>query len=51
MPEAMYSDFAAYYLAKWRELTEVERRRLGNVRPYGWMKERRREWKRMQKRA
>lgn len=51
MPEAAYPDFAAYYLAKWRELTEAERRRLGNIRPYDWMKERRREWEWMKKHA
>ena len=51
MPEKDYPEFSDYYLAKWRALTEKERRQLGNLRPYGWMKERRREWNRMQKRA
>jgi hypothetical protein len=44
MPETRHPEFSDYYLAKWRELTEKERRELGNVRALWWMDERRREW-------
>jgi hypothetical protein len=51
MPETRRESFAAYYLRKWRDLTEAERRRMHNVRPAGWMEERRREYEKEQEDA